>query len=70
MDSLDKDGRTPIMLAAQNDCYDVVKVLLDNGANVDVKDCDSKTVLHHAIGCTIIVKEILKVRSLYKTILR
>ena len=49
------------MLAAQNDCYEAVKILLESGANVDIKDTDNKTVLHHAIGCSVIVKEILKV---------
>jgi len=50
------------MLAAQCNCYDTAKVLLEKGANVDVRDSENKTVLHYAIGCSDIVREILKVR--------
>lgn len=49
------------MLAAQCNCYETAKVLLENRANVDVRDSENKTVLHYAIGSSDIVKEILKV---------
>lgn len=61
IDALDHEGRTPIMLAADNNCYESVQVLLENGANVDVRDAESKTVLHYAIGSAEVLKEILKV---------
>jgi len=48
------------MLAAQCNCYETAKVLLENRANVDVRDSENKTVLHYAIGSSDIVKEILK----------
>lgn len=51
------------MLAAQCNCHDTAKVLLEYGANVDVRDSENKTVLHYAIGSSDIVKEILKVRA-------
>ena len=63
LNTTDYEGRTPVMLAAQCNCYDTAKVLLENRANVDVRDSENKTVLHYAIGCSDIVKEILKVRA-------
>ena len=55
------------MLAAQFNCYDTVKVLLEHGANVDLRDSENKTVLHYAIGSSDIVREILKVQLVKKT---
>lgn len=55
------------MLAAQFNCYDTVKVLLEHGANVDLRDSENKTVLHYAIGSSDIVREILKVQLVRKT---
>ena len=54
------------MLAAQFNSYDTAKVLLEYGANVDVRDSENKTVLHYAIGSSDIVREILKVRALFQ----
>ena len=54
------------MLAAQFNCYDTVKVLLEHGANVDLRDSENKTVLHYAIGSSDIVREILKVQLVRK----
>ena len=51
------------MLAAQCNSYATAKVLLENNANVDVRDSENKTVLHYAIGSSDIVKEILKVSA-------
>lgn len=62
INTTDYEGRTPVMLAAQCNCYDTAKVLLEHRANVDVRDSENKTVLHYAIGSSDIVKEILKVR--------
>ncbi|XP_074616344.1 transient receptor potential cation channel subfamily A member 1-like isoform X1 [Acropora palmata] len=60
INTTDYEGRTPVMLAAQFNCYDTVKVLLEHGANVDLRDSENKTVLHYAIGSSDIVREILK----------
>lgn len=60
INTTDYEGRTSIMLAAQFNCYDTVKVLLEYEANVDVRDSENKTVLHYAIGSSDIVREILK----------
>ena len=38
MDARDKDGRTPLLLAAIAGELDVVKVLVDNGADVNARD--------------------------------
>ncbi|XP_078365223.1 transient receptor potential cation channel subfamily A member 1-like isoform X2 [Oculina patagonica] len=60
INTTDYEGRTSVMLAAQCNCYETAKVLLENRANVDVRDSENKTVLHYAIGSSDIVKEILK----------
>ncbi|KAM7438709.1 Transient receptor putative cation channel subfamily A member 1 [Porites harrisoni] len=60
INTTDYEGRTPVMLAAQCNSYATAKVLLENNANVDVRDSENKTVLHYAIGSSDIVKEILK----------
>jgi len=65
INTTDYEGRTPVMLAAQCNCYETAKVLLENRANVDVRDSENKTVLHYAIGSSDIVKEILKVSVNY-----
>ncbi|EDO47344.1 predicted protein, partial [Nematostella vectensis] len=63
VDAIDHLGRTPIMLAAENGCFESVRVLLDHNANVDIRDSENKTVLHYAIGVAEILKEILKVKA-------
>ncbi|KAK3735197.1 hypothetical protein QZH41_017949, partial [Actinostola sp. cb2023] len=60
IDAVDHEGCTPIMLAAENSCYESVRVLLDNRANIDIRDSNNRTVLHYAIGGAEIMKEILK----------
>ncbi|XP_058971642.1 transient receptor potential cation channel subfamily A member 1 isoform X2 [Pocillopora verrucosa] len=60
INATDHERRTPVMLAAQCNCFETAKVLLEHGANVDVRDSENKTVLHYAIGSSDIVKEILK----------
>lgn len=43
-------GDTPLHLAAKNGCTDVIKLLVDAKADVDVQDSKSgKTALHHAV---------------------
>lgn len=61
IDAVDHEGCTPIMLAAENGCYESVRTLLENRANIDIRDGKSRTVLHYAIGGADILKEILKV---------
>lgn len=63
INATDHERRTPVMLAAQCNCFETAKVLLEHGANVDVRDSENKTVLHYAIGSSDIVKEILKVNT-------
>ena len=41
----DKDGRTPLSLAAERGYLDVVKVLVGAGANVSTADKDGRTPL-------------------------
>ena len=49
MNLKDKNGRTPLHLAAESADRDIVKLLLDKGARVNEKDDESGfTALHHA----------------------
>ncbi|MCD9186575.1 MAG: ankyrin repeat domain-containing protein [Pyrinomonadaceae bacterium] len=45
----DKDGKTALMIAAENGNHDIVKALLRNGANVFLKDKKDETALNLAI---------------------
>ena len=47
--SEDKDGLTPLHIACQNGDTQVVKILLDSGANIDHKDVQGYTPLNIAI---------------------
>ena len=42
-------GHTPLHIAADNGCYDVAKVLLENGAKVDSRCIRNETPLHIAV---------------------
>ncbi len=41
---------TPLMIAAVDGCTDVVSALIDAGANVNMRDHNGLTALHHAAG--------------------
>ena len=41
-------GATPLHSAAMEGCVEAVKILLDRGANIEVKDEIGFTALHHA----------------------
>ncbi|QRI42761.1 ankyrin repeat protein [Mudlarkpox virus] len=45
---IDKSNRTPLFYAVKKDDYDMVKLLLDNGANVNVQDSVGYSCLHFA----------------------
>ena len=44
----DKDGNTPLHLAAMNGKIDVAKVLLKHNADVNAKNNEGRTALHYA----------------------
>ena len=58
----DKDGDRAIHLAAMEDQLDIVKVLLEAGANINVKNKKGQTALHVAIvgGFKRIIKILLE----------
>lgn len=45
----DKNGYTPLHFAVQSNTYDVVKVLLDKGANADIQDKFGNTPLFKSV---------------------
>ena len=48
-------GRTPLHLAAGSNKLEVVNVLLDAGADPNMKDTDGKTPLHHVVySCSLL----------------
>lgn len=43
------DGATAVMLAAQSGCLDCIKLLIEHGANPDIKANDGVMALHLAV---------------------
>lgn len=48
VNKLDKDGQSPLYLAANSNKPDMVKLLLELGARINVRNKDGKTALHGA----------------------
>ncbi|CZR70298.1 uncharacterized protein PAC_20200 [Phialocephala subalpina] len=49
VDARDRDGRTPLILAAKSDSGELVTQLLDSKANVEAKDYEGRTALFFAM---------------------
>ena len=49
VDTRDRDGRTPLMLAAKSDSSELVTRLLGSKANVEAEGCGERTTLFFAI---------------------
>lgn len=45
----DEYGYTPLHIATDAEHHDIVRMLIENGAEVDVQDCEGMTALHHAV---------------------
>lgn len=43
MNAIDIAGRTPLYIAARNDCFKVVKFLLENGADIRMQSLKGST---------------------------
>ena len=50
-DLQNEDGLSALHQAVIEDCADVVSVLVENGANLNIKDADLWTPLHAAVAC-------------------
>lgn len=50
VDSLDREGRTPIFYASQNGDYAIVVELIARGANLNARDKNLETPLHFAVN--------------------
>ncbi len=55
------DGKTALIVAAENGCTEMVKLLTDYNANVDLTDEKERTALHY--GSTHDNPELLKVNN-------
>jgi ankyrin repeat protein len=49
LDCKDKEGRSPLLVAAGNNAWTTVKELLNKGANMSATDTKSRNFLHLAI---------------------
>ena len=47
-DAFQQQHAPPLIVAATNDCLDIAKKLVNEGASVDVTDDNGMTALHHA----------------------
>ena len=64
MDPRDKQGRTPLFLAAERGGTEAVKLLINNGANVRVKDVDLRSCVIVAVGNAATMEVLLQVRMI------
>lgn len=49
INSKSKDGKTPLMICASKGCSDLVRLLLERGAKINLTDNSNKTALIYAI---------------------
>ena len=50
MDPKSDERRTPLFMAAENGAVDVLKLLMESGADVTIRDIELRSVLHAAVG--------------------
>ena len=65
MDSRNNDGTTPMCVAAEKGYLEIVKYLIENGANANATDVDGKTALTWAVekGHSEVVKFLNETRN-------
>ena len=51
INEVDEDGLGLIHWAADRGSVDILKVLIEGGADVDLQDCEGQTALHYASSC-------------------
>ncbi|MFC1842033.1 ankyrin repeat domain-containing protein [Candidatus Dependentiae bacterium] len=49
VNKVDEKGRTPLHLACENDCFELVDYLIEKGANIYTQDKNKKTVINKSI---------------------
>ena len=50
MDPKSDERRTPLFMAAENGAVDVLRLLMERGADVTIRDIELRSVLHGAVG--------------------
>jgi uncharacterized protein len=53
LNAISREGWTPLMVACDQECFDIVKLLLDSGADVNRRSSDGFGPLHIAVDAAI-----------------
>ncbi len=64
LDERDSDGCTPLMLAIQASRFELVKLLVDSGADATLKDNKGKSTLHYTEGKGVEIVDLIFTASL------
>ena len=67
VDPKSDERRTPLFMAAENGANDVVKLLMERGAEVTIRDTELRSVLHAAVGHPRAMEALLQVRRKAKS---
>ena len=63
VDPKSDERRTPLVFAASHGAVDVVKLLMERGADVTIRDTELQSVLHAAVGHPRVMEILLQVRD-------
>ena len=69
MDPKSDERRTPLFLAAENGAVDVLKLLMERGADVTIRDIELRSVLHGAVGHPHAMEVLLQVNQIRRRLL-
>ena len=67
VDPKSDERRTPLFMAAENGAFDAVKLLMERGADVTIRDTELRSVLHAAVGHPRVMETLLQVKGIKPT---